>query len=810
MFKVRMILFLCLIMAFAINAATIIGTVQDAETGGALPGANVYPLDIKGIGASTDMDGNFRMLNVPRGKLQIIATYRGYQKRVADVKIESENDEIEVNFKLEPSADMLDKIVVTATRERRILKEVPIRTEVVTNEQLRERSITDLYEALDGVQGVRVEQQCSNCNFSELRLNGLGGGYAKTVIDGMPIFSGLASVYGMQQLQASNIEQIEIVKGAGSALYGGDALGGVINVIMKEPGFRPSTRFGFNVSEHGDYNLNFSGTMRSDNYAVAYSFQHDIENELDQTGNIEDNFVEMENFDNIGEDGYTDRIFSTNTGGGLKAYLYEPFGTGSKITAYGRAMTEFRKGGYIETFSDPFDPDAEHIKTDRYEFGTGYNHYFQNGNDIDINLSYTKHYRNATNGAAWDKAIDAGILDDDLELTEDGQNYIDEYGFNRFKSQYYPKPFISDEDLYLIDMKYNQPIMPWMDVMVGGQYRKSDLVQDINGDENADEKHADDIGIFIQSSMKLMENRTELILGGRVDIHGSEDKLAEDVALESGESYEPYESSVFNPRIAAIYNISDFAIARASFGTGYRVPYLFAEDLHLCASSPKIYKGSDLEPEKSSSISAGLDFDIPYNEFGFNAFHNQIKDKVEFIDPDGGEVPEGYDFRWTNAGNATTTGIELYANGRPLSYLEYAIDFGYTLAKYEERRYGEDIPGHEDSDFIPRAPALTGGLGLTFDTKIGLSLIMQAKYTGKMYIDHVPEEDEALLRLEETEPYTIFNTHLAYNITPYTNIYLDIKNLTDYVQPTRDITDAAYIYAPLYGRTISIGFDIEL
>ncbi|MCK5832544.1 TonB-dependent receptor, partial [bacterium] len=131
-------------------------------------------------------------------------------------------------------------------------------------------------------------------------------------------------------------------------------------------------------------------------------------------------------------------------------------------------------------------------------------------------------------------------------------------------------------------------------------------------------KRADDFGVFVQLDIYPFTEKFELITGARYDMHDSKDDLA---GIE-------YNESAFNPRIAARYFLSDNFTLRGSFGSGFRVPYLFSEDLHLCASSPRIYKGSDLKPEKASSFSLGTDYMTTGIEMGVGFFYTKISDKV--------------------------------------------------------------------------------------------------------------------------------------------------------------------------------------
>src|SRR5688500_17358443 len=128
-----------------------------------------------------------------------------------------------------------DSVVVTATRTSRRLGDVPVRTEVISQESMRATQARTLADAVEYTTGVQVESNCQNCNFSQIRLLGLAGPYTQILIDGQPIISSLAQVYGIEHIPARMLERIEVVKGGGSALYGPGSVGGVVNVISREP-----------------------------------------------------------------------------------------------------------------------------------------------------------------------------------------------------------------------------------------------------------------------------------------------------------------------------------------------------------------------------------------------------------------------------------------------------------------------------------------------------------------------------------------------------------------------------------------------
>lgn len=797
--KYRLIIFILLCITLVIHPqnkedGTVVGRVLDAKNKEPMVGVNVY-LENTGYGSSTNIDGNYSIQNVPPGKYNLIVSYVGYKKFEKKIEINGEKV-IHIDVELEYSLLEGEEIVVTATRTPKVIKDVPIRTQIITPLEFKKNEAKTVYEALEYTPGIRVEQQCSNCNFSILRVEGLEGGYASTLIDGQPIFTGLAGVYGLQQIQTGNIEQIEVVKGSGSALYGSDAIGGVVNVILKEPTPIPEYNFGINIGNFGSKYFYVNGSQRKGNIGVVFSAQKDIEDEIDVSGG------ETFPFKDTGKDNFTDRVERNNLGVSLKTYWFNPAGENSRLTLSSRVISEYRRGGNLTTWDDPFDPDSEHIRTKRYEAGFGFKKEFTK-NKFEIDYMYVDHYRNATNGAAWDKAIEGGMVDENLNFTDEGLSYIDDYGFNTFRTNWYPKPFIVQEKLHIGDIRYSQFIGETHQLLAGIQYRKSNMNQDINGEVS--DKNADDMGIYLQSDLSLAKT-LEVIAGLRYDMHKSEDNL----------TGADYDKKVFNPRFAVRWSPKTDLTIRMNIGTGYRVPYLFAEDLHLCASAPRMYKGPDLEPERSLSFSLGADIYKVEHRIGLSVFRTNIQDKVEFISPDDGDVPEGYDYKWSNVGDAYTQGFEITYSGLAFEdVLEYSFNIVYTDARFEELRYTQetyptDNDGWKNSDRIPRSPSLTGNTSFGFNLQNGWQIFTNFNYTGSMYIDHVPGDDAEQLIIEKTDPFVLINAKVSKKINQRLSIFLGAKNLFDYTQPTRDNSDAAYMYAPLYGRIVYSGFDVAI
>ena len=207
------------------------GRVVDSS-GGVLPGAVVT-----GGGSArpvvTDARGTFCIPDLPPGTHVIDVALDGFKGRRIDVKVPQPSPTAALEILLTP--ELRTDVVVTATRTSRRLDDVPVRTEVISKDLMSRSGARTLADAVEYTTGVRVENNCQNCNFSQIRLLGLDGPYTQILVDGQPILSSLAQVYGIEQIPTRMIERIEVVKGGGSALYGPGSVGGVVNIIPREP-----------------------------------------------------------------------------------------------------------------------------------------------------------------------------------------------------------------------------------------------------------------------------------------------------------------------------------------------------------------------------------------------------------------------------------------------------------------------------------------------------------------------------------------------------------------------------------------------
>lgn len=226
------VLFLLALPVLGYGQCTLRGTVIGKE--GPVPFAS---LAIEGQmrGTAADAHGKFILEDVPCPQVRIAVSAVGYQRAVSELRA----DGAAVTIQLERDVAELDEVVVTGSLREMSRSESPVPIEVVTPRLFRRNPSPALFDAVGMVNGVRPQVNCSVCATGDIHINGMEGPYTMVLIDGMPIVSGLSTVYGLSGIPTALIERVEVVKGPGSALYGSEAMGGIINVITKDPVLAP-------------------------------------------------------------------------------------------------------------------------------------------------------------------------------------------------------------------------------------------------------------------------------------------------------------------------------------------------------------------------------------------------------------------------------------------------------------------------------------------------------------------------------------------------------------------------------------------
>ncbi|WP_300488913.1 TonB-dependent receptor, partial [Flavobacterium sp.] len=226
-----LLFFTCLLSGYSVSAQT---TLKGKVTSDGVPlhYANVVIAKTQ-LGASTDANGLFTIENVSDGTYEIQVSFTGFRSQRKNITIHNATPAM-VHFDLKENQS-LDEVVVTGTLKAVNRLESPVPVEVYKPTFFKKNPTSNIFEALQNVNGVRPQLNCNVCNTGDIHINGLEGPYTLVLIDGMPIVSGLSTVYGLSGIPNSLLERVEVVKGPASSLYGSEAVGGLINIITKSP-----------------------------------------------------------------------------------------------------------------------------------------------------------------------------------------------------------------------------------------------------------------------------------------------------------------------------------------------------------------------------------------------------------------------------------------------------------------------------------------------------------------------------------------------------------------------------------------------
>ena len=229
--KYSILLLLFSIFVYAQENAAINGRITASKIG-------LKQIEIQLIGTllktETDSLGYYKFENLAPGNFKIQVAAFGFDTNRKNIILKN-NTNLVVNFELRTTENQLNEIVISGTLKSVRRLESPVPVEVYSPIFFKKNPTASIYEALQNVNGVRPQLNCGVCNTGDIHINGLEGPYTLVLIDGMPIVSSLSTVYGLSGIPNSLVERIEIVKGPASSLYGSEAVGGLINIITKNP-----------------------------------------------------------------------------------------------------------------------------------------------------------------------------------------------------------------------------------------------------------------------------------------------------------------------------------------------------------------------------------------------------------------------------------------------------------------------------------------------------------------------------------------------------------------------------------------------
>ncbi len=433
--------------------------------GGPIQGALVL---IPKLGKTTESDehGRFEISGVPPGQYHLEVYAEGYMDYRSDSFVMNEDHK---SFTITLMKTISEEVVVTATRTPKLYMEVPVKTQVITARRIDQKQATDLADAISLTTGVRVENNCQNCNFTQVRINGMEGKYSQILIDSSPIFSSMIGVYGLEQIPAEMLSRIEIVKGGGSALYGGNAVAGVINVQTKEPMDNSSTFQVHQEFQQGEplTNAGFrTGFVTNDGQTKAFLFA---------------NYKDRQPVD-INQDSFSEVGKMSGTNFGFNFYNYFPNVDGKfKLSFY--RITEKRRGGNKFDLPPHKADIAEAVDTDLNGISGEWNHYLSSRLFYNVGLSYVDAKRDSYYGAEQD---------------------LNAYGASKN-----PVLFINGQLNYQAGSH----------LLSGGiQYKGERIKDQALGYGREIDDHYDEVGFFLQDDVKL-SSLFSLLAGLRLSKH---------------------------------------------------------------------------------------------------------------------------------------------------------------------------------------------------------------------------------------------------------------------------------------------------
>ena len=748
--------------------ANVYGHVKDAKTGEHLPYVVIH---IKGttIGTTTDKTGHFFLKNLPEGSFVIEAKYMGYTTQSQSITIKQDTSK-ELNFTLSPSDFSLDEVVVSANRNETKRRLAPNLVSVIGGKLFDITQSTCLAQGLNFQPGVRTEDDCQNCGFTQVRINGLDGHYSQILVDSRPVFSSLNGVYGLEQIPANMIDRVEVVRGGGSALFGASAIGGTINIITKEP-TRNSASFCHTFMSQGGANSFDNVTtgnvslVTDDNKAGVYAYG--------QTRT-------RQGYDHDG-DGYTELPELDNQTFGLNSYLrLSPY---SKLSLQYHGIHEFRRGGNKLDQIAHVANVAEQVEHNIQGGGLTYDFYSPDEkNRLSAYFSFQTTARKSYYGG-----IGEGT-EEDIEAAE--KAYGTTHNFTYVTGTQYVHSF--DKLLF----------MP-SDLTLGAEYNHDGLKDVILGYDRHFKQDVNIGSFFFQNEWK--NKQWSFLLGGRLDKHNLMDHV------------------FFSPRANLRFNPTENVNLRLTYAGGFRAPQAFDEDLHVGVVGGErlvTVLADNLKEERSNSFSLSADL---YHKFGsvqtnllIEGFYTDLNNvfalrQLNHPDAQGNTVQERY-----NAYGAKVFGLNLEAKAMFTRW--FTLQAGLTLQQshYDEAiAWNDEVPEQKYKKMM-RTPNTYGYFTASFTPMKRFTASVTGNYTGSMLVGHSAgsgvEEPVAV----HTPKFMEVNMKLAYDLPIYKYLTLQvnggIQNITNAYKKDFDKgwnRDSGYIYGPSLPRSYYVGVKVS-
>lgn len=741
-------------------------------------------ISLKGttIGIITDETGHYQLINCPPGTYSVVASSLGYKTQEKPVVVELGKTN-EIKFDLEEDAFNISEVVVSSDRSEQKRTEAPMIVNTISPKLFMTTQSATLGDGLNFCPGLRLENNCQNCGFTQVRMNGMEGPYSQILINSRPIFSGLAGVYGLELIPSNMIERVEVVRGGGSALFGGNAIAGTINIILKDP-VSNSYEIGTNTGLTG-VGLNNSGGSAAD-YSV--NFNTSLVSDDRKTGVAVYGFSRERKMFDANGDGFSEQAPMKNITIGTR--FFHRFGHRSRATVDFFNIKEERDGGNKHDYPlherDVAEAVEHDIKTVAFTYDQFFREYdmlsvFASGQFLNRDSYYGANHSLSDYGNSKDKTYNMGV------------QYKASLGNSSLIAG------IENTGGFLTDMKLGYPDYDNA-VIVDGKivsipHTENTLVSD---------QSTVTTGMFAQYELKF--NKTKLTAGGRFDVY-----KIEDYAKSSNEKT----GNVFSPRISLMQELTRSLQARASYSQGYRAPQIFDEDLHIETSgSRQVINVNDpnLKQETSHSVMGSLDYNnligTVYTSLLLEGFYTRLDNP--FVNEIGTPDENGTVLytRKNAEDGAVVQGVNIELKLKP--FVDFSLTSGFTI---QTSKY--DNPQEFSERRFFRTPDNYGFFALDWDFLKDFCLSATGNYTGKMLVPYFgPLADPELGELHRTDSFFDWGTKLSYTVKlngAKLQFLGGIKNVFNAYQNDFDSgidRDPAYMYGPTQPRTVYFGIKI--
>ena len=747
---------------FAQGEGAISGVIRSGKQ--ALPYATIWLKDTDWA-AVAGPEGAFLIEGIPEGVYYLEASMVGYQSLAREVRIEA-GILLEVDVDFEDSPWQLQAVVVTGSRSFQRQTDAPVIVQVLNRQTLESVQANALSEGLCFQPGLRVESNCQTCNYSQLRMNGLGGGYSQILVNERAVFGPLVGLYGLEQFPAQLIERVEVVRGGGSALYGANAIGGTVNIITRRP-------------ERNGYDISMQQALIN-NRAWDQWFQGtaSFAGEEGKSGlHLSLSRRNRQAYDHNG-DGFTELPLLRNTSMILQAS--NQLAPRHELEVFLAHFEEKRTGGDLSAEPIHFSEQAEDRDTRVFIGGLDYRWKRADGRG---GLSFFGAMQRVA------RTHYTGILPDEPGAYLEHM-LLPPYGRSRDFSIHAGGLAHWNSELL------GAGKMTWTG---GAEFQGAQVEDRIEAYDYLIEQNTANAGLFLQNEWKLPFSLT-LLSGLRADRHNMVSEW------------------LFNPRFSLLYRLGENAQFRASWSSGFRPPQAFDADLHIAFAGggiQRIQLAPGLKEERSQSWSTSMNWDRPSENqiYGFTleAFHTRLNGAFALTEL-GGTEPGLSILEKYNGGASSVSGLTAEIRYNYKGRFQWESGLTAQRSRYDEPvAWSEQLPGLRD---YLRTPEVYGYHVLTLKARFPLQFNWSSVLTGPMLAPRYGVEGDQLVRTP-----TFWENHfrIAYSLSlpkrkGELEFFAGVQNLTNAYQndfDTGKYRDSNYVYGPARPRTFFAGVRLK-